>query len=260
MVFAAQAEPGQPGGRCFRANGAEREVFAGLEPLGSIDVVILDFDGTVADTMGFLTDTAVRLLSAVYGMAPLKARRAYIETSGLPFVQQIDIIHPCDARNPATVAQFEKAKQENLLGFHLYPDVIPALEAIRRAGLKVCVSSSNREELIRELIRVRGLEVDLVMGFRPGFEKGRHHFDFARSAFRTRLDRLLFVGDSRRDALTARSAGVKFVMRVGLLGREEIERVLPGVTAIESLDELLPLLGIQKARGTSGSTRLPGPC
>jgi phosphoglycolate phosphatase-like HAD superfamily hydrolase len=214
----------------------------------SIDVLILDFDGTIADTMGFLTERAAFLLSSRYEMTREAASRAYVETSGLPFVQQMEIIFPGDPRNAATVRDFENAKQANLLEFRLYRDAIPAISRIRQSGIRVCVSSSNREELIRGLMRSRGLEVDLVMGFSPGFEKGRHHFELARSTFDTGFERLLFVGDSHRDGLTARSAGVRFVMRTGLLGAEEIRDLLPGVPVIDSLEELLPLIGIEKAQ------------
>jgi phosphoglycolate phosphatase-like HAD superfamily hydrolase len=226
---------------------------------GKIDAVMFDFDGTVADTMGFLTETAAHLLTTRYGMAPAEARRAYIETSGLPFVQQMELIFPLDGRNPETVRAFEDAKQENLTAFHLYPDVIPAVSAIRRSGIPVCVSSSNREELIKELMRSRGLDVDLVMGFRPGFEKGRDHFEFAKAEFNTEFARLLFVGDSHRDGLTAQSNGVRFVVRIGLLGVDEVETLLPGVPAICSLWDLLPILGIEMAQGANGSTQLPEP-
>ena len=213
-----------------------------------VDVVVLDFDGTVADTMGFLTETAVELLSAGYGMPPDLARRAYIETSGLPFVQQMEIIFPGDSRNARTVSDFERTKRENLMSFDLYPDAVPAVSALRSAGIKVCVSSSNLEDLIRDLLRSRGLEVDLVMGFRPGFEKGRDHFEFAGSTFDTELDRLVFVGDSHRDGMTAKSAGIRFIARAGLLDAERIRELLPGVPVVDSLLELPNVLGIEKTQ------------
>jgi phosphoglycolate phosphatase-like HAD superfamily hydrolase len=225
----------------------------------SIEVVMLDFDGTVADTMGFLTRTAAGLLSEVYGMAAADARNAYINTSGLPFVQQMEIIRPGDSRNAETVRRFEHAKKANLSGFNLYPDAVPATAALRRGGIRVCVSSSNREGLIRSLLTARGLEVDLVLGFRPGFEKGRDHFEFACAAFKVEADRLLFVGDSHRDGVVASAAGVRFVLRSGLLNADTIAVLLPGVTVIDSLEDLLPLLGIEKAQGTRGSTQLPEP-
>jgi phosphoglycolate phosphatase-like HAD superfamily hydrolase len=220
-----------------------------MDLTGRVDAVILDFDGTVADTMGFLTETAASLLSAGYGMTPDRARSVYIETSGLPFVQQMEIIFPGDPRNAETVRHFESAKRENLMSFKLYPDALPAISGIRGNGIKVCVSSSNLEDLIRNLLKSRGLEVDLVMGFRPGFEKGRDHFDFAGSTLNTELARLIFVGDSHRDGLTARSAGVRFIARAGLLDAGRIRDLLPGVPVIDSLLELLPLLGIEKAQG-----------
>jgi beta-phosphoglucomutase-like phosphatase (HAD superfamily) len=219
-----------------------------VNPKAQIDVVILDFDGTVADTMGFLADTAVRLLTSRYGMPPDRARRAYVETSGLPFVQQMEITFPGDSRNASTVEAFERAKRENLMGFGLYPDAIPAVSALRSAGLKVCVSSSNLEDLIRKLLRSRGLEVDLVMGFRPGFEKGRDHFDHAANVFHTELAKLVFVGDSHRDGIAAGSAGIRFVARAGLLDAGRIRDLLPGVPVVHSLLELPSVLGIEMAQ------------
>jgi phosphoglycolate phosphatase-like HAD superfamily hydrolase len=214
-----------------------------------VDAVILDFDGTVADTMGFLTETAASLLSAGYGMTLDRARGAYIETSGLPFVQQMEILFPGDPRNAETVEVFENTKRENLMSFRLYPDAIPAVAALRRNGVKVCVSSSNLEDLIRRLLEMRGLEVDLLMGFRPGFEKGRDHFDFAVSALNTESSRLVFVGDSHRDGLTAEAAGIRFIARTGLLEADRIRELLPGVPVVDSLLELPGLLGIEKAQG-----------
>jgi phosphoglycolate phosphatase-like HAD superfamily hydrolase len=219
-----------------------------MDIIAPVDALILDFDGTVADTMGFLTDKAASLLTTKYGMPPDRARAAYIDTSGLPFVQQMEIICPGDPRNADTVRAFECTKRENLMNFRLYGDAVPAVAVLRRGGMKVCVSSSNLEDLIRRLLELRGLEVDLVMGFKPGFEKGRDHFDFAASTFNTEFARLVFVGDSHRDGLTARSAGIRFIARAGLLGAARLRELLPGVPVIESLLELPSLLGIETAQ------------
>ena len=105
------------------------------------------------------------------------------------------------------------------------------------------------EGLIRDLLKSRGLEVDLIMGFRPGFEKGKDHFDYVGSTLKMEFARLVFVGDSHRDGLTAQSAGIRFIARAGLLDAGTIGDLLPGVPVIDSLLELPSLLGIEKAQG-----------
>jgi phosphoglycolate phosphatase-like HAD superfamily hydrolase len=211
-----------------------------------LEVAIFDFDGTIVDSMSFLTELASDLLVKRYGMVREQARRAYIDSTGLPFVKQMELIFPGDARNESTVGAFEKRKRESLFDFDLFPDAPDALEKIRRRGIKTCVSSGNYEDVIAEIVRFRGLEFDLVMGFRPGFQKGLDHFRFAMETFSAPPDGVVFVGDSRKDGLAAKAAGIRFIARTGLLTAEEFSRVLPGVPVIDSLVEMLPLVGINR--------------
>jgi len=51
--------------------------------------VIFDFDGTVANTMPFLTKLAVNLISKNYALSKNKALKIYIETTGLSFEEHI---------------------------------------------------------------------------------------------------------------------------------------------------------------------------
>ena len=219
----------------------------------STDVVVLDFDGTILDSMPFLTDLAASLLAAGYGMAHEDARRAYIETTGLPFERQIEIIVPADARNPGTVKAFEEGKRRRMMAFELFPEVAPAVAELRENGIKVCVSSGNYEDLINRFLQARQLKVDLVMGYRPGFEKGRDHFEFAARMLGCSFDRMVFVGDSRRDWLSADTLGIRFIARAGLHTVRELRALVPGVPVIDSLDQALPILGIRKAPEDSGA-------
>jgi phosphoglycolate phosphatase len=216
-----------------------------------VDVVIFDFDGTVADTMPFLVDLARRLLTARYGMTAEEARKAYIDTTGLPFCRQIEIIFPGNRLNAETVEQFEAEKRSHLADFRLFPEVPAVIAAIRKRGIRVCLSSGNVESIILPLIEARGLAVDLVMGWRPGFEKGPDHFRLAAETFGAPLDRILFVGDSLKDGEAAREAGIRFGARAGLVCKHDLERVLPGTPILTTLDEVLPLLGINIAREPS---------
>ncbi len=216
------------------------------------DVVVFDFDGTIADTMPFLVDLAARLLTTTYGMSDAEARQAYIDTTGLPFCRQIEIIFPDDTLNAAAVEEFEAEKRRHLTEFKFFPEALPVVAEIRRHGFKVCLSSGNVESIISELLKARGLAVDLVMGWRPGFEKGPDHFRLAAQTFCVPMESLIFIGDSLKDGLAAKEAGVRFIAKAGLVSRAKIEEVLPGTSIVASLVEVLPLLGINTAREALG--------
>lgn len=215
------------------------------EDMKGLKVVVLDFDGTVADTMSYLTELAAGLLVKNYGMDRGAAQRAYVDTTGLPFVQQMELLYPGDERNEETVSLFEAAKRENMSRFGLFPDVKDTVARLRAAGVKVCVSSSNFEDLILEFMKNRGLEADLVMGYRPGFEKGRSHFQHAMRHFRSDGRSTVFVGDSIKDGEKARSAGIGFIAKTGLVDRQEFQQRFPGTPVISSLAELLHILGLK---------------
>jgi phosphoglycolate phosphatase-like HAD superfamily hydrolase len=208
-------------------------------------VVIFDFDGTIADTMPFLVDLAARLLRERYGLSGAAARKAYIDTTGLPFCRQIEIIFPGNPLNGVTVETFEAEKRSHLADFQFFPEAPSVVARIREQGIKVCLSSGNVEGIIEPVLARRGLVVDLVMGWRPGFEKGPDHFRHAAETFGVSLDEILFVGDSLKDGLAARSGSVQFIARAGLVARAELERALPGTAVIDSLTEILPVLGIK---------------
>ena len=78
----------------------------------SIRVICFDFDGTIAATMPFLTDLAVDVLTKHCRLDPEYARDQYIQTSGLPFKEQIE--HICgddDTAVHAAIAEFENRKK-----------------------------------------------------------------------------------------------------------------------------------------------------
>ena len=59
-----------------------------------VRAVALDFDGTVADSMGFLTGLAVDLLVGELGFERADAARQYLATAGSEFSTQLDELRP----------------------------------------------------------------------------------------------------------------------------------------------------------------------
>jgi putative hydrolase of the HAD superfamily len=100
--------------------------------------------------------------------------------------------------------------------WYVYPDVLPALDALRGAGLRLAVISNfvwGAPELIHDLELARHFEA-LVISARVGFQKPNPGiFRHALDQMRVAPDRALHVGDSyRADVLGARRLGISAVL------------------------------------------------
>jgi choline kinase/phosphoglycolate phosphatase-like HAD superfamily hydrolase len=184
----------------------------GRSPAGRLKAVIFDFDGTLADTMPFLTALAVQLMTAHYHLAPEEARIRYRETTGLEFATQLEEIFPNHTKNAQVAAAFEAEKEERILEHPLFPDTIPILAYLAEQDVKTFVCSSTRQELIDRYDRKARLTnyVDNLRGVRHG----RNKAELLRSILAEtgiRPDQAIFVGDSRRDGDIAESIGLGFV-------------------------------------------------
>jgi HAD superfamily hydrolase (TIGR01549 family) len=205
-------------------------------------ILVLDFDGTVVDTMGGFGEVASRVLNRFFATPPDEGRRQYFETSGLPFRQQLEILHPGDKRNDLAAQQFE---QEKLKGFFLErisEETKEVVRELKKRGYIVVVSSNNYQELVDLfLAREKDCQFDLVLGAKNGFYKGKDHFDFICRHFGVSPQEITFVGDSLKDFERAKESNVAFVAKLGTFKREDFEKRFGKVVAIESLKGLLGL-------------------
>lgn len=207
-----------------------------------IKVICFDFDGTVAATMPFLTALAVEVLTGHCRMAPEDARRQYISTTGLPFEEQAErICGRNDGAVRAAVSEFEARKRSGY--FNLAPEegARETLEALKRRGYRLSVSSSTHFELVREYVARFDLAFDLVLGLKPNFRKGRDHFRHIQRHCGIDSRAICFVADSINDYHVAVSNGVDFIAKCGLFDPAAFQAVDPGITAIAELKELLDI-------------------
>ena len=122
-----------------------------------VRAVALDFDGTVADSMGFLTDLAVGLLVDELGFERAEAARQYLATAGSEFATQLDELAPGHPRLAEVASRFEAEKTRWMGGCELFSDVVPAVERLAAAGVPVLLCSSTRVRLVREFCERYGL-------------------------------------------------------------------------------------------------------
>jgi phosphoglycolate phosphatase-like HAD superfamily hydrolase len=215
-----------------------------LGPDTRLSAVLFDLDGTLVDTMPAFADLAAQVMEAWHGLGFALARRRYLETSGLPFVQQLELISPGHAANAAASAEFEARKLAVCRRTSMDARTIAGLEALRGLGLALVVSSNTGQDVVDEFAACEPLRFDLALGFDParGLAKGLPHIERTLAALGIARERLLFVGDSLRDADLAEQAGIPFVGRVGTFSAGDFRGRDPNAITVGHVDELPDLV------------------
>ncbi|MBI1909095.1 MAG: HAD family hydrolase [Deltaproteobacteria bacterium] len=206
-------------------------------------VCVFDFDGTLVDSMGDFAELAGRLISGTYGLSLDEGKEAYIRTSGLPFLDQLEMVFPGDPRNGETARAFEEEKKKEYFSKNLFDQVPETLSYLREKGMRVAISSSNHQELVEEFLSKKGIRFDLVLGWRPNFSKGKEHFEHIQKYLKTSSDGILFIGDSLKDAERAAHHQVDFIGKTGTFKASDFQKNFPQFQTIEELSELKGILG-----------------
>ena len=204
------------------------------------NAVIFDFDGTLADTMTFLTELAVGLISKNYNLPEDEAKSKYLATTGIDFAGQLDIIFPNHPKNTEVANTFEKRKREEVYDYPVFPEVIPTLDFLRDRGIKTFICSSTKQEIISRYCKLNNIDglLDDNFGFKPDFKKG-DQIDFVLKSYDLNPDNVLFVGDSLRDADFAGDKNVWFMGLTRIFSEAQFRE--KGAQSVGSLTELTGL-------------------
>lgn len=203
---------------------------------------IFDFDGTLVDSMQNFADIAARAMSKRLKIDQNTARRLYIETSGLPFHEQLEVLFPGNLANKETAAEFEKAKLEGYFDEPLFDDAKETIAHLRHLGAKAIVSSNNFQHLVERYVGNTGVSFDMVLGFKDGFSKGRDHFAHVEKSFGIVRQEMAFVGDSIKDGERAKEFGIEFIAKEGTFTKKEFMDAFPGTRVIKNLSELKEII------------------
>ena len=205
--------------------------------------IIFDFDGTLADSMPFLANIGIQIMMKYYDVDYDEASDRYKSTTGLPYEHQINLNFPGCEQNEQAIEEFEKLKIERIFEQRLFPDVAETLINLNEMGISVFVSSSTYQPIIAEYFAKRELSTCFaeVVGYRPGFEKGKDHFEHIKTKHGIRLGDTLFVGDSLKDY--ERSKGFcKFIGMEGMFKADDFRRAGHKGPVIQQVSELLPMI------------------
>ena len=207
----------------------------------NIKAVIFDFDGTIADTMPFLTRIAVKLITEKYGLSKGEAKHRYLETTGVDFATQIEIIFPNNPKNHEVVNAFEAKKLEGVFELPLFPDVVSTLTHLKKKSVKTFICSSTKLEIVRRYCKLKGIYtlVDGIFGYKAGFGK-YDQISFILKNWRLEPTKVLFIGDSLKDCEFATRNRINFLGIPRIFKVEDFKK--RGASTIDNLNGLMEVL------------------
>jgi phosphoglycolate phosphatase len=205
-------------------------------------ICVFDFDGTLVDSMGAFADIAADVMEKHYGLEFAPARVRYLETSGIPFFQQLEVIFPGRENNPKLADEFESRKLEGFFAEQYFEDVHDTIEFLHGRGMLAVVSSNNFQYNVDDFMRRRPAAFDHALGFKDGFAKGKDHFEHIMSREEVTPSQMVFVGDSLKDGERALGSDVAFIGRTGTFTREQFLEQYPDIAVIDNLIELKEIL------------------
>lgn len=211
--------------------------------LSGVTVVLLDFDGTVVNTVELITASFRYTIKRVLGKGP--PDEVLIANLGMPLAQQMRLFSPEHEQELVeTYREHNHARHDEMI--REFPGAKEALEGLRAAGFKLAVVTSKSRHLTQ-----RGMD---IFGLRQLFDEGVYvedtdvHKPSPEPVLEVlrRLDakprQAVFVGDSPHDIAAGREAGVISIAALwGPFPRDRVLAAGPDIV-LESVRELPPLL------------------
>ena len=215
------------------------------------EVFILDWDGTIIDSMEIKIENFIETLSKLIGLEinnykfKSRIKSLYKKYSGLP--REIlfeNILRDANIKeNEIKYSNFNKdfsrLNKTNLLKAMIFKDAKSFINLLIKNNKKIFISSSvPQEELL--FFTTKKLNIDLrknikgILGTKNNFSKGSSHIKYIETNTGYTRERFLFVGDDLHDYKLSREAEVDFI----LINRKLENISISNIIEINSLNEL----------------------
>jgi phosphoglycolate phosphatase len=149
-------------------------------------LIVFDFDGTLADTLGALMRISNRL-APEFGYAQIDDDR-FAELKYLSAWEVIKLTKVALWKLPFLIKRVKEEFPKEVQNVKLFPDAIELLNALKAKGYRLGIVSSNAESNIRALLKQNQVE---------------HLFD--------QKANVVYIGDEIRDIQAARSSEVRVI-------------------------------------------------
>lgn len=175
-------------------------------------IVILDFDGTIADTKPVILNTFHRTFDAM-GL-PQHTDEQIAATIGLPLMEAFPVLEPMDREKAAECTDtyrriFDDVNAE--IGVPMFPHVSDTLRRLHASGITLTIATSRGYKSAAEFIHSFGL--DNIITFIIAAEDVKHAKPDAEPVvttlkhFNLKPEEAVVIGDTHFDILMGRNAG-----------------------------------------------------
>lgn len=213
--------------------------------VGVPSAIVFDLDGTLVDSMRGFAGIASEVMARHHKCDRIWARERYLQTCGLPFPFQLEVIFPGDSRNKVAVLDYDRAKRESYSQAPFFKDAEPALTWLKSQGAVLAVSSNNDHDLMMSKIGALTPLFDHVAGFKPpAFLKGAPHFEWISRQSGIPAKKMVFVGDSLHDGVMARDYGLKFIAKTGTFLAQDFQKQGIAMRVIKNLFDLAEIFSM----------------
>jgi len=213
--------------------------------------LLFDFDGTLADTTGFLLQSMRHSFELLPGRRPSDAE--WIAGIGTPLRSQLRQFVPEPEVEPLYL-RYRAFQKEHLTALtRPFPATLEVVQRLRARGHAMAIVTSKSEEIARLSLAALGFTAfDALIG---ADSVARHKPDplpvlTALEKLGARPSEAVFIGDSPHDIASGNGAGVCTIGALwGPFGREVLERARPThlLERLELLPALLERLGASRA-------------
>ncbi|GGS42623.1 MULTISPECIES: HAD family hydrolase [Streptomyces] len=194
--------------------------------------VVLDLDGTLADTPAAIAAITAEVLAAADVEV---SRQAILATVGRPLPASLATLMNLPVDDPKVTAAAEEYGRR--FGAHvreagpalLYPGVLDGLRTLSEAGFGLALATSKVEKAAHAIARITGLDAWLrVIAGDDTVARGKPHPDMAlyvAGALGLPPGRCVVIGDGVPDAEMGRAAGMGVIgVSYGVSGPDELKR------------------------------------
>lgn len=213
---------------------------------GSIDAVLFDFDGTLADSIPHIRASFRHAVREVLGEE--LPDEVLLRNVGMPLAQQMRILvddEEVAERLLLAYRAFNHATHDEMV--RAFPGAHEVLATIRSAGVRLGLVTSKSRPIAERGVALLGMDnaFDVVV---TADDVTAHKPDptpvlTALAALGVEASTAAYVGDSPADIAAAKAAGVRAVAATwGVAPRDRLIEAGPDIV-VDSLDDLLDALG-----------------
>ncbi len=195
-------------------------------------IILLDFDGTVIDTMNDYVRIASGIISKYAKLDKDWVTKKYIETSGMDFPTQLKIMKISSELISCINNEFIYAKRKILTRKKIPSTVIEFVELLKKKGYTIALSTNNECNVISEIKEIEIFD-DILCFDGKEHKKGLPHLLALIRKYDIHPRQIIFIGDSDHDLNVYKKYGVKSLKTKGLYLKEETQRLINTIVAID---------------------------